>query len=189
MPKGIAPAFDVVVQCADSVCREHLTEEYAEKARELLVAMARKRPSPLARGRAATWACGAVYALGAVNFLFDRTQTPHMRAGELCVAFGVSPSAGSAKSREIMAMFQMVPLDPRWCLPSRLKDNPLAWMVEVNGLVVDVRMLPEQVQAEAYRRGLIPFLPGDLPNQPLQPTAGARDNSARPDRGRRARRG
>lgn len=173
----------------DEVCREHLTEEYAEKAHELLAAVARKRPSPLARGRAATWACGVVYALGVVNFLFDQTQTPHMRATELCAAFGVSPSAGSTKSREIIAMFRMVPLDPRWCLPSRLADNPLAWMVEVNGLVVDVRMLPDEVQAEAYRRGLIPFLPGDLPNQPLQPSAGARDNSAKSGSVRRARRG
>jgi hypothetical protein len=86
-----------------------------------------------------------------VNFLFDPTQTPHLRATELCVAFGVSPSAGSAKSREIMAIFQMVPLDPRWCLPSRLADNPLARMVEINGFVVDVRMLSDEVQAEASR--------------------------------------
>ena len=44
-------------------------------------------------------------------------------------------------------------------LPSRLADNPLVWMVEVNGFVVDVRMIPRDVQEEAHRLGLIPFVP------------------------------
>jgi hypothetical protein len=34
----------------------------------------------------------------------------------------------------------------------------MAWMIEVNGLVVDARMLPPELQAEARRRGLIPDL-------------------------------
>jgi hypothetical protein len=40
-----------------------------------------------------------------------------------------------------------------------LEENPLAWIVEVNGLPVDVRTMPREVQAEAYRLGLIPYLP------------------------------
>jgi hypothetical protein len=44
-------------------------------------------------------------------------------------------------------------------LPSRLEDNPLAWMVMVNGFIVDVRDMPREVQEEAFRKGLIPYLP------------------------------
>jgi hypothetical protein len=40
-----------------------------------------------------------------------------------------------------------------------LEENPLAWIVEVNGLPVDVRAMPREVQEEAYRLGLIPYLP------------------------------
>jgi hypothetical protein len=40
-----------------------------------------------------------------------------------------------------------------------LEENPLAWIVEVNGLPVDVRMMPGEVQEEAYRLGLIPYVP------------------------------
>jgi hypothetical protein len=42
---------------------------------------------------------------------------------------------------------------------SRVKDNPLVWMIEVNGIVVDVRMMPREFQEEAHRLGLIPFMP------------------------------
>jgi hypothetical protein len=44
-------------------------------------------------------------------------------------------------------------------LPSMLDENPLAWIVEVNGLPVDVRSMPREVQEEAYRLGLIPYVP------------------------------
>jgi hypothetical protein len=39
-----------------------------------------------------------------------------------------------------------------------LEQHPMAWLVEVDGLVVDARMLPADLQDEARRRGLIPDL-------------------------------
>lgn len=39
-----------------------------------------------------------------------------------------------------------------------LEQHPLAWLVEVDGLLVDARMLPTELQDEARRRGLIPDL-------------------------------
>jgi len=58
-----------------------------------------------------------------------------------------------------MHLLGIGPLDPRWCVPSKLVDNPRAWLIEVNGLVVDARDLSRQLQEEAYRRALIPFVP------------------------------
>jgi hypothetical protein len=46
------------------------------------------RPSPLERGRADVWAAAIVYALGNVNFLFDKSQVPNLRADELADLFG-----------------------------------------------------------------------------------------------------
>jgi hypothetical protein len=151
-----------MVQLMDEVCGKHLTEEYAALARRLAAALARKRPCPLTRGRVRTWACEVVYAVGAANFLFDPAQTPHMRGTDVCAAFGVSPSAGAAKGREIMRMFGIRQLDPGWCLPSKLIDNPLVWLIEFDGYVVDARFLPRAVQEEVYARGLIPFVPGQI---------------------------
>lgn len=156
----VKPRFDEIVGLIEAVCRAHLTEEYAAVARELASALARKRPSPLLRGHSRTWACSITYTIGSVNFLFDPTQQPHLRGVDLCALFDVSQSAGAAKSREIMRLFDIVPLDPRWSLPSRLADNPLVWMILVNGVMVDVRMMPRELQEQAYELGLIPFVPG-----------------------------
>lgn len=74
---------------------------------------ARKRPSPFLRGHSRTWACGITDTIGSVNFLFDPTQNPHVRGSDLCALFGVSQNAGAAKSREILRVFDIVPLDPQ----------------------------------------------------------------------------
>jgi hypothetical protein len=164
----VKPRFEEVVGLIETVCRAHLTEEYATVARELAAALARKRPSPLLAGQSRTWACGITYTVGSVNFLFDPTQQPHVRGSDLCALFEVSQSAGAAKSREIMRVFDIVPLDPRWSLPSRIADNPLVWMIPVNGVIVDMRMMPRDLQEQAYELGLIPFLPaarGDADGQ------------------------
>ena len=125
----------------------------------MAAALSRKRPSPLESGRERSWAAGVVYALGQVNFLFDKSEDPYMSAGELCEKIGVSQSTASNKSREIWYRLDLMQLHPDWCLPSRLEDNILAWMIEVNGLPVDARMMSGEVQEEAYRLGLIPYIP------------------------------
>lgn len=159
IPDAVRPRFDEIIGLTDSVCGAHLTEEYAVLARDLATTLARKRPSPLVQGRAPTWACGITYTLGTVNFLFDPAQTLHVSGRDLCAFFGVSQSAGAAKARDIMRLLRVAQLDPRWCLPSKLADNPLVWMVEVNGFVVDIRTMPRALQEEAHRLGLIPFVP------------------------------
>jgi hypothetical protein len=159
IPGTVKPRFAEIVALVEEVCRSHLTEEYAAVILELTAALARKRPSPLLRGHSRTWACGITYTVGSVNFLFDPAQRRHVRGADLCALFGVSPSAGSAKSREIMQLFDIVPLDPRWTLPSRLVENPLVWMIPVNGVIVDMRMMPRELQQRACDLGLIPFVP------------------------------
>ncbi len=159
VPKAMRPTFESVVAITDAFCRQHLNEEYAELSRKLAAALARKRPSPLVQGKPEVWACGIVYAIGTVNFLWDKTQTPHMKASELCERFGVGKSSCSVKARQIMDMFGMFQLDPRWCLPSKMDDNPLVWMLSVNGLLMDIRYAPREAQEEALRKGLIPYLP------------------------------
>jgi len=161
VPKKMGAKFKEIVALTDRVCQEYLDEEYAQLARQATAALCRKRPSPLARGRADIWACGIVYALGTVNFLFDTSQDPHMGADELCAAFGVKKSSGANKAgvvRDTLDMFQM---DPNWCLPSQMDENPMAWLIMVDGLIVDARSLPREIQEVAYQKGLIPYIPAD----------------------------
>jgi hypothetical protein len=161
VPASMQPAYAAIVALTDPFCQQYLTSEYATLCHELAAALARKRPSPLSRGKPEIWACAIIYALGHLNFLFDKSQTPHMRADELCATFGVSQSSGGNKARVIREMFSMGPFEPRWCLPSLMDENPLVWMLEVNGLIVDVRTMPRAVQEMAYQKGLIPYIPAD----------------------------
>jgi len=160
-PAEMRPAFDRIMGLIEPFCRERLNDEWLALCRQLAAALARKRPSPLARGKPKIWACAVVYALGTVNFLFDRSQDPHIRADELCEAFGVSQSSASSKAKLIRNIFKMHQLDPNWCLPSKMDSNPLVWMLTVNGLIVDVRYMPREVQEIAYAKGLIPYIPAD----------------------------
>ena len=51
--------------------------------------------------------------------------------------------------------------DPNWCLPSLIDRNPMVWMLPVNGLIMDVRRMPREVQEIAFQKGLIPYIPAD----------------------------
>ena len=159
IPEALRPRYDAIVRLIDTFCQQHLTEEYAESSRRLAAALCSEQPSPVTRGRPDSWACGIVYAIGSVNFLFDKSQTPHLKASELCALFGVSTATGGNKATAIRNMFEMSPLDIDWGLPNRRADNPLAWLITVNGLPMDARHAPRAIQEEALRLGLIPSLP------------------------------
>jgi hypothetical protein len=150
-----------VLGLIDRFCSEHLNEEYAVLCRKLAEKLARKRPSPLLQGSPNAWASGIVRAVGGVNFLHDKSQTPYTRSTDIDHYLGTSPSSGAAKLAAIRKMLRMYQLDPNWTLPSRLDDNPLVWMIEVNGLPVDIRMAPREVQQIAFNKGLIPYIPAD----------------------------
>jgi hypothetical protein len=65
-----------------------------------------------------------------------------------------------AKSKQIRDLLGMYQLDPNWTIPSLIPENPLVWIVEVNGLAIDMRHAPVELQEEAFRRGLIPYVFG-----------------------------
>ncbi len=46
-------------------------------------------------------------------------------------------------------------------LKSFVGRNPLVWMAEVSGMLVDLREMPREVQEVAYGKGIIPCIPAD----------------------------
>ena len=129
--------------------------------RKLAGALARKRPSPLPSGKPETWACGIVRTIGWVNFLDGGSREPHLKLTAIDKAFGVAESTGQGKSKAIRTMLKIRQFDHRWTLPSRMDDNPLIWMLEVNGLIMDIRRCPREAQVVAFEKGLIPYIPAD----------------------------
>lgn len=161
VPKRMQATYDAVVQLTDEVCARHLDAEYGELARDLAAALCRLRPSPLASGEPRSWASAILYKLGQANFLSDPATQPHMTTAQLCAAFGVGQSTTLAKARVIASRIDVGWASPAWMLRDMIDKNPLVWMAEVNGFVVDLRTMPREVQEIAFERGLIPYIPAD----------------------------
>jgi hypothetical protein len=158
IPVALRDRAQQIMDVTDAACREHLDEEYGRLARRLVARLARKRPSPLTRGDVRIWAAGAIYAVGQVNFLFDRTQTPHLTAKQLADALGVAQTTMANKAGIINRLLDIGIFEPDLTRVAMIEQHPMAWLVEVDGLIVDARRLPLELQDEARRRGLIPDL-------------------------------
>ena len=84
-----------------------------------------------------------------------------MRGDELAAAFGVAKSTASSKAKVIRDALNMDYFNSEWMLSSRIDSSPMVWIISVNGLMVDARHMPREVQEVAYEKGLIPYIPGD----------------------------
>ena len=161
VPNVMLPVYEKIVGLTDDVCNRQLNSEYRDLARAMTAALCRKRPSPLTSGQPRTWACGIVYVLGRINFLGDPSFSPYMTTVELCAAFEVGESTVHAKARAIEKALGTRSFDPQWMVRSLTEKSPLVWMAEVNGLLVDLRDMPREVQEIAFEDGLIPYIPAD----------------------------
>jgi hypothetical protein len=56
----------------------------------------------------------------------------------------------------IRDVLRIGPLAPEFCRRELLESNSMAWMISVDGVIVDARTIPPAVQDEARRRGLNP---------------------------------
>ena len=158
IPESLRHDCEEIFKLTDSFCAEHLDAEYGQLCRKLIARLARKRPSPIARGDLRIWAATAIYVVGSLNFLFDRTQDIFMTGDQISALTGIPKSTLANKARQVRESLKLQHFDPELSRRSLLASSPIAWMVEYNGLIVDVRTLPLEVQAEARRRGLIPDL-------------------------------
>jgi hypothetical protein len=159
IPNNMQQCFNAISELTDNYCKSVLSDEYAELVKSVLATLCRKRPSPLLSGSIEVWGCGVIYALGQVNFLFDKTQTPHTTYDELCKWFKVAKSTASNKAKVIRDLLKMDYYNHEWKLKSKMETTSFVWMVEYKGFVVDARTLPLDVQIVAYQKGMIPYVP------------------------------
>ncbi|MCT0227254.1 MAG: hypothetical protein ACI9IO_001486 [Cyanobium sp.] len=159
VPAALQAKVTSLLASIDGFCASHLNDEYRQLIHTAVAALARKRPSPLLGGREPSWCAGLVHAIGSANFLFDKSQTPHCSASAIYDHFGVSAGTGQAHSKKVRDLLRIAFFSPDWTLPSQLDDSPMAWMVEVDGFIRDVRSLPLEIQLEACAKGLIPYVP------------------------------
>ena len=95
-----------------------------------------------------------------------------MTSAQLADGFGVSQQTIQNKSKIIRDEFELMQMDPDWCLPSLVGENPLVWMLEVDGFIIDLREAPRKAQEQAYQLGLIPYIPADRLEPEPEPQSG-----------------
>jgi len=161
VPKAMLPTYEAIVALTDTFCAAHLNADYRDLAHRMAASLCRKRPSPVSSGQPRTWACGIIHVIGQLNFLSDPSFEPFMTMAQVAAGFGVGQSTASAKAKAISAALGPHRMDPQWMLPSLAGSNPLIWMAEVNGLLVDLRTMPREVQQIAFDQGMIPYIPAD----------------------------
>jgi hypothetical protein len=158
IPKANAARFDELVNLTDAFCDARLDADYKALCRKMVRTICLKRSLSIG-GKSEGWAAGIVYALGQVNFLTDPNQSPHATSAEIAAAFGVSMATMMAKAKTLREKLRLIPFHPEWCVASIMENNPLVWILKVNGVVMDIRTAPREAQIVAYEQGLIPYLP------------------------------
>ncbi len=154
----ILPRFKEIFQFIENVCQEHLDNEYLDVAKRLLIDIF-NTDLAIERSKAQSWSAGVLHVIGFVNFLGDSSFEPHIPLSNLAKFFGVAASTMENKSREIRNELEIIPYEPQYTVKTLVKKNPMFWFVKINGLMVDVRMLPLAEQKKLLKAGHIPFLP------------------------------
>ena len=161
VPKEMSARYMEIAELIEDFCDEKLNEEYKEICLRALAKLCRKRPSPIISGRAYTWACGIVYAIGSNNFIFDRSNPLYMTATEIADWFGLAKSTAGGKSAEITKLLKLSYYSSEFSTQQVIENNPMIWHLMINGFYVDIRDMPREAQEIAYQKGLIPYIPAD----------------------------
>jgi Domain of unknown function (DUF6398) len=117
-------------------CGQHADAEYEHLCKKLIDKMARKRAVPFLSGRLEIWAAAIVYALGSINFLFDKSSLPHATPDTICDFFQVSKRTITQKAKLIRDMLKLGYFDPEFSTEHMAKNNPLTRLRMVNGFLV-----------------------------------------------------
>lgn len=127
-------------------CMEKLNEDYFELCEKLILKMGRKREIPFKRGKIEIWASAVIYAIGSINFLFDKSFEPYMTSDQICQYFGTKKSTVSNKASQIKNMFDLWHFNPEFSTERMNESSPFTNMVMVDGLILPVTSLPIEMQ-------------------------------------------
>ncbi len=127
-------------------CDAHLDDEYKQLCEKLIQKMLRKRYVPFIYGKIEIWASAVIYSIGTINFLFDKSFKPYLRADDICNYFGTSKSTTSQKSKLIRDTLKLRYWDDEFSTAFMKENNPFSDLVMINGMIVDIKSLPLHIQ-------------------------------------------
>ncbi|HCL00659.1 MAG TPA: hypothetical protein DHW42_11220 [Candidatus Marinimicrobia bacterium] len=135
-----------LLEITGTFCAEKLDDEYCRLCEKLIKKLGRKRDVPFQRGKIEIWAAAVVYAIGSINFLFDKSFEPYMSAEQISEYFGTKNSTVSNKASQIKDLFKMWHFNPEFSTQYMAENNPFNNMVIVDGYIVPLNSIPEKYQ-------------------------------------------
>jgi hypothetical protein len=141
------------------ICQTHLNADCAQLADELIAMLETAQPDWHLSGKAESWAGGILYALGTLNDWFSPDHPLQLDPQTLATLCGVTLRTIHKKAEQIQTWIDKHSEGDRWKLPRLHHDDPLPWLIHINGLMIDARYMPISIQQDAIRQGLIPSRP------------------------------
>jgi len=135
-----------LLELTGTFCAQKLDDEYKRLCEKLVRKLGRKRDVPFKRGKLEIWAAAVVYAIGSINFLFDKSFEPYLTPAQINEYFGTKNSTVSNKARLIRDMFDLWHYDSEFSTQVMVDNNPFNNMVIVDGFVVPLDTIPEELQ-------------------------------------------
>ncbi len=134
-----------LIQMTNGFCDRYLDQEYKDLCEKLIRKMSRKRVVPFLSGRIEIWAAAVVYAIGSINFLFDKSFEPYAAADDICNYFGTSKSTTGQKAKTIRDMFKLYYFDREFSTKEMQDNNPFS-NVFLDGMPIPISSLPPELQ-------------------------------------------
>lgn len=113
--------YDVIKAMITPFCDQYLDDEYKALCIHALDKLARKKSSPLMKGRENIWAGGIVYAVAQNCFLIGNRQDVftarpkyHLTSDQICKAFGGAPGGVTSKAKLIRELLNMSSQNNEW---------------------------------------------------------------------------
>jgi len=135
-----------LLELTGTFCALKLNDEYFQLCEKLVKKLGRKRDVPFTRGKIGIWAAAVVYAIGSINFLFDKSFEPYITVKQISEYFGTKNSTVSNKARQIKNMFDLWHFSPEFSTHRMTETNPFNNMVMVDGFIVPLDSIPEDLQ-------------------------------------------
>ncbi len=135
-----------LLRLTGTFCSQRLDDDYRQLCEKGILKLGRKKEVPFKRGKIEIWAAAIVYAIGSINFLFDKSFEPFVRAEEISEYFGANNSTVSNKARQIKDMLDLWYFNPEFSTRHMIESNPLNDMVMVDGFIVPLSSIPEDMQ-------------------------------------------
>lgn len=130
-----------LIEMTSKYCDEFLDDDYKQLCIKMIEKMSRKRNIPFLSGRIEIWASAIIYAIGSINFLFDKSFNPFVTGEDISFYFNASKSTTAQKAKIIRDMFKLGYYDTEFSTKYISEQNPMKDLVMINGLIVNKNSL------------------------------------------------